>query len=116
MEDFIDAPPGFDPKPHIGRAFGEIKNYTAILIFEDGRVGSGVFVNACGFDGILTAHHVAEEILKVPEFALCVSERTATGLWVKSKNVQHLIIGKILENTERQNGPDLSFLIIRDTN
>ena len=101
--------------PHIANAAKMIKNYTAIFIFEDGRVGSGVFVNACGFEGILTAHHVAEVVFKFPEFALCVAEHPHS-LYVKSEYLEHIVIGDSTGNPEPKNGPDLSFIVIRDSN
>jgi len=116
MLEMTNAPAGFDPREHIARAGDEIRHYTAIFSFEDGRVASGTFVNACGFYGILTAHHVAKVVFKFPEFGLCVSERTPTGLWVKSANLEHVIIGEPPKDADPQIGPDLSFLIIRDSN
>jgi hypothetical protein len=116
MLDYIELPPGFDPQPHIERAFAEIKNYTAIFILEDGRVGSGIFVNACGFEGILTAYHVAMPALESKVFALCIAEHEH-GVWLRSENFEHVPVGRMRDNpAERGNGPDLSFIIIRDGN
>jgi hypothetical protein len=114
MREFMDAPPGFDPQPHIEKAFAEIKNYTAIFILEDGRIGSGVFVNTCGLDGILTAYHVAQPICESKLFALCIAEHEHS-LWLHSEHFEHVPVGRMLDNpVERANGPDLSFIIIRD--
>ncbi len=115
MGNYIRAPEGFDIEPHIAAATKVIKDYTAILIFEDGRVGSGTFVNACGFDGILTAHHVAELVFKFPVFALCIAEHPHSK-WVKSESLGHVVIGDWSKNPEPRNGPDLSFIILRDSN
>src|SRR6266567_8288149 len=114
MSNYIKAPPGFDIESHVANATKIIKDYTAILIFEDGRVGSGTFVNACGFVGILTANHVAELVFRFPVFALCIAEHPHS-LWVKSENLENVVIGE-WSKAAPQNGPDLSFLIIRDSN
>src|SRR5216683_1277754 len=114
MPEFIDGPPGFDPKEHIANALLEIKNYTAIFVLEDGRVGSGIVVNSCGFDGILTAHHVAVPVLESEVFALCIAEYPHS-LWVRSQHLEHVVVGESSKDTSKQQlGPDLSFLIIRD--
>src|ERR1035437_1228361 len=99
----------------LAKASRLIKDYTAILIAEDGRVGSGVFVNTCGLDGILTAHHVAEMIFNSREFALCIAQQEH-GVWRRSENFQHIMVGNSTGNPEPRNGPDLSFIVIRDSN
>jgi DNA-directed RNA polymerase specialized sigma24 family protein len=114
MPEYINAPPEFDPQPHLLNAFSEIKNYTAIFILEDGRVCSGVFVNACGIDGILTANHVAEPVIASKDFAMCIAEHEH-ALWLKSEHFEHIPVGIMPKNPdERKDGPDLSFIIIRD--
>ena len=100
---------------HTQNATLEIKNYTAIFFLEDERVGSGVFVNTCGYNGILTAHHVAEPVLKAQTFALCIADHEHT-LWHNAEHFEHVPIGWLPQNPEPQNGPDLSFIIIRDAN
>ncbi len=111
----VKHPPGFNPAELIAKANEEIGKYTALLVTGDGRISSGTLVNACGFYGILTAHHVAKVIFEFPEFAIAPSERNPTSLWPKSEHLQHVILGKAPES-EEQNGPDLSFMIIRDFN
>src|SRR4051794_38362760 len=113
MSTYATSPTALDPWPFLVKAFGEIKNYTAIIIFDDGRIGSGVFVNACGFDGILTAHHVAEPLFKRQDFALCIAEHLHS-VWLEPKNFDHVPIGYLPKNPNPENGPDLSFIIIRD--
>jgi hypothetical protein len=111
----VNPPAHFDPQPHILKAFDEIKNYTAMLIHESGVVASGVFVNACGFDGILTANHVAVPMIdESKHFALCIAQHEH-GVWLKSETFEHVPIGVMNPNLEmRKHGPDLSFIIIRD--
>ena len=116
MPDYIESPPGFDPQPYAEKAFAEIEHYTAIFILPDGRVGSGVFVNTCGYDGILTAYHVAKPVLESRLFALCIAEHEH-ALWLRSEHFEHIPIGQMPDNEEeRANGPDLSYIIIRDPN
>jgi len=102
-------------RPLIANASKIIKDYTAILIFEDGRVGSGVFVNTRGVEGILTAHHVAQAILRFSEFGLCIAEHPH-AVWVRSELLEHIVIGNSSDNPERKNGPDLSLIAIRNSN
>ncbi len=99
--------------PHIECASKIIKDYTAIFVFDDGRIGSGTFVSVRGFAGILTAHHVAEHLFEFKEFALCVADYPH-GLWVRSELLVHVPIGPVLKNSAPEDGPDLSLLIIRD--
>lgn len=113
---YVEAPAEFDPQPFMEGAFVEIKNYTAIFILEDGRVGSGIFVNSCGFDGILTANHVASPIMKGKRFSLCIAEHPHS-LWLNPEHFEHVPIGKMRDRSDEQHlGPDLSFIIIRDSN
>ncbi len=105
--------PNFDPQPHLKKAFPEIGNYTAIFIFGDGLVGSGTFVNTCGFDGILTAHHVAKAVFESEEFALCIANREH-GLWLQTRDFEHVPIGFPRDRPYSDEGPDLSFIIIRN--
>jgi hypothetical protein len=100
-------------KPHIENACKVIKDYMAILIFDDGQIGSGTFVTTCGFDGVLTAWHVAEHLSRFQEFALCVADYPH-GLWRSSDLVEHIPVGVVPKDSAPEDGPDLSFLIIRD--
>jgi len=101
------------------RAAIEIGHYTTIFVIPiKGAKGipvSGVFVNACGYFGILTAYHVAKPVLENPTFGLCIAE-TVHEKWVESKHFQHVPIGYVHNNSNEENGPDLSFIIIRDQN
>jgi hypothetical protein len=100
--------------PHIARASEIIKDFTAIFIFEDGQVGSGTFVNVGGFTGILTAYHVAQHLYKFKKFKFCVAEYPH-DFGADSSLLQHVPIGPVPPDSSPEDGPDLSFLIIRDT-
>lgn len=115
MKEYVEPAKPFDLHPHMVGAVHEIKHYTVIFVLKDKRVGSGIFVNTCGYEGILTAHHVAEPVLENSEFGLCVAEHKH-GLFLRSQHCQHLPIGYVRDNPQEENGPDLSFIIIRDAN
>ena len=107
----------------MSRAAEEISHYTAIFVIpkkgEKGVPASGIFVNSCGYFGILTAFHVATPVLKSPKFGLCISERVVHEKWLESEHFQHVPIGFIPGkpwDEYDENGPDLSFIIIRDEN
>jgi hypothetical protein len=100
----------------VQKALLELSKYTAIIFLADGRACSGVFVNTCGLSGILTAYHVAKPLLESPKFALCIAEHPHS-LWLESQHLEHIPIGRMSDNAdERKNGPDLSFIVIRDAN
>jgi hypothetical protein len=118
VKDYIKSPKDFSQhalRTHLERAAQEIKHYTVIFVLKDKRVCSGIFVNTCGYDGILTAHHVAEPVLGNSEFGLCIAERPH-GLFLRSKHCEHVSIDYVRNNPQQENGPDLSFIIIRDVN
>jgi hypothetical protein len=115
VKDYVEPTKPFDLHAHMVGAVHEIKHYTVIFVLRDKRVGSGVFVNTCGVEGILTAYHVAEPVLDNSEFGLCVAERPH-ALFVRSENCQHVPIGYVRNNPQAEDGPDLSFIIIRDAN
>jgi len=111
--ELIDEPLDFNPLPHLQNATDEIRNYTTVFVFEDGRIGSGVFVNTCGLNGILTAHHVAKHLFKLERFGLCLCDSVHSP-WVAPMQMEHVVIGE--NANERAEGPDLSFLVFRDVN
>jgi hypothetical protein len=115
MKEHVQPTKPFDLQPHMVGAVNEIKHYTAIFVLEDKRVASGVFVNTCGFDGILTAYHVAEPVLDTSEFGLCIAEHPH-GVFVPSLNCQHVPVGHVRNNPAPDHGPDLSFIVLRDAN
>src|SRR6266436_3170099 len=79
-----------------------------------GRVGSGVFVNTCGVHGILTCHHVSKPLMEFERFALSIADHPHS-LWVETRHVEHFVVGEMNKDEEKlKDGPDLSFLIIRD--
>lgn len=104
-----------DILPHLEKAIHDIKHYTAqIVLLKSKTVCSGTFVSACGFDGILTAYHVARPVLEDAQFGLCIAEYQH-ALFVRSENCQHVVIGRANNGKQGEDGPDLSFIIIRDT-
>src|SRR6266446_2302498 len=113
----VDLPHGFDPQrlaPLWESATLEIADYTALIVFADGRTGSGTFVTANGIEGILTAHHVAKAIIKPKgRFDLVVTSY-AHRVPVSSELFHHQVIGDSTGNPRPDLGPDLSFLRIRD--
>jgi hypothetical protein len=77
-------------------------------------IGSGTLVEMDGIEGILTANHVAEDILTFSSFALCIGEfKHRLDIFDKTI-IQHIVVGKPPNNTPPQIGPDMSFLRIRD--
>jgi hypothetical protein len=122
MKQHIEPPKGLTQEimhAHMSRAAEEIRHYTTIFVIpQKGAKGipvSGIFVNTCGYFGILTAHHVAKPVLENPTFGLCIAEKVHEK-WLESKHFQHVPIGFIPGKPYDENGPDLSFIIIRDPN
>jgi hypothetical protein len=114
MSGFVKAYVKFDQlKPHIDNACKAIKDYMAIFIFEDGRIGSGTFVRTGGLSGLLTAWHVAEHLSSFQEFVLCATD-SPHRLSISSDLMDHVPIGVVPQGSMPEEGPDLSFLIIRD--
>lgn len=113
----IDPPRGFDPQSLLRlweAATREIADYTALIVLEDGRTGSGTFVTANGIDGILTAHHVATKLIKPNSVFHLVITSYAHKLPVSSTLFEHVVIGDSNDNPRPHLGPDLSFLRILD--
>lgn len=108
--------PQVDLLPLHREAIKELHHYAALLCFQDGRTASGVFVNTGGIYGILTANHVAVPLLNGEKFGISIAEYPH-ALWVPNGHFEHVKIGEMpVDEDERCNGPDLSFIIIRDTN
>jgi hypothetical protein len=91
------------------------------LLNNDG-LGSGVFVQTCGYYGIATAYHVAQGVLAHSSFALYIGKRgkgRRQSEWITPAQLRHVPIGALPENAPKRiqkRGPDLSFLIIQDAN
>jgi hypothetical protein len=113
MKEFARATKPFDLAQHISAAANEIKNFTATFVFEDKRTSSGIFVNTGRFDGILTAHHVANALMRESDFGLCIADRPHTVI-LESAHCQHVPIGYPPNKAYGENGPDLSLIILRD--
>jgi hypothetical protein len=102
--------------PQVEAALRELPNFTATLVLGDKRAASGVFVNTCGFNGILTAYHVAKPLLEFEYFGLCIAGYFHR-LWLPSKHFEHVVVGQMQgDPNKRKDGPDLSFIIIKDNN
>jgi hypothetical protein len=82
--------------------------HTAIIVRLDTTICSGVFAKSFGYHGILTAGHCAELIMEKERVAFAVSD-LPHQLWLDCKSLDHVPIEQINDN-----GPDLSFLIIKD--
>jgi hypothetical protein len=82
--------------------------HTAIMVRLDTTICSGVFAKSFGYHGILTAGHCAELILEKERISFTVS-KLAHHLWVDCKSLDRVPIEQV-----KDNGPDLSFLIIKD--
>jgi hypothetical protein len=82
--------------------------HTAIIVRLDTTICSGVFAKSSDYHGILTAGHCAELIMEKERVAFTVSE-LAHHLWVNCESLDHAPIEQVNDN-----GPDLSFLIIKD--
>jgi hypothetical protein len=109
----IEPPKDFDIEPYLIKSNAEIAHFTIIFIGDNKWVSSGTFVNYGGYYGILTAQHVAKELWKSSNVALSITEYPSRVKF-DPKHCEHVMIG---ENVlESEDGPDLSFLIIRDTN
>jgi hypothetical protein len=115
MKQFLLAPEGFDYRQYLDTAHKQISYYTAIMIFDDGLCGSGIFVRAYGYAGILTAHHVARLIHRCSSFNLVVQSHKHE-MTIESSSVQHIVIGDSTGNPQPEHGPDLSFVCISDVN
>ena len=114
---YVRPPRGFSQQKYLElRDAGarEIADYTAILVFADGRIGSGTFVNTGGVDGILTAHHVAAEIIKPGGVFRLVIAPYPHKMSVSVELFEHIVIGDSTGNQRPALGPDLSFLKILD--
>src|SRR5437867_2760899 len=111
---------------HITSALEMIKPYMATFVVREilgsgveieTPHGSGTFVSTCGFEGVLTDYHIAEPLLRLPEFSLCVLDTphrldVTAPFW---NILGHAPIGTPPRNTSPEEGPDLSFLILHDT-
>jgi hypothetical protein len=117
LRGYVKAPEGLDAQRYRelrNHAAREIADYTAMFVLQDGRVGSGTFVNTNGVDGILTAHHVARKLIKPGGIFHLVIASRAHKLPVSADLFEHVVIGDSTSHEHPQMGPDLSFLKILD--
>jgi hypothetical protein len=102
--------------PQLREAVDELHNYMVTLYLPDGRVGSSVLVNTCGYHGFLTAYHVAKPLMEFEKFAVSIANYPHS-FWIETRHIEHVPIGVMNEDkSKRKDGPDMSFLIIRDVN
>jgi hypothetical protein len=100
--------------PYFASAGEVIKQYMVTFIANEEPLGSGTIIETCGVEGILTANHVAEELFKFPEFSLCVAD-SPHRLEISRNIVEHIPVGVAPKASSPDEGPDLSFLIFRDS-
>src|SRR5258708_178596 len=94
LKGYIEAPKGVDVQKFLTlreSAMREIADFTALIRF-DGGVGSGTFINSGSVNGILTAYHVAKEIIKGGFLQLIIAQY-AHKLPVSLEFFQHQVIG-----------------------
>jgi hypothetical protein len=100
---------------HISRAQEPLKKYMVGFVGSDfWPIGSGTLVNTCGFEGILTAHHVAAEIFRQSAIGLCIVDKWHQFCGPVS-GLEHVPVGASPSKSPPETGPDLSFLLIRDS-
>lgn len=101
-----------DAIPLVRKALPELDHYMVTFYLDGQEVGSGTFVNTMGLDGILTAYHVAKKLFDVGFFAFSLSQKERTA-WRSKEQFDHVPVG-VPEDLNGTDGPDLSFIIIRD--
>jgi hypothetical protein len=100
---------------HISRAQEPLKKYMVGFVGSDfWPIGSGTLVKTCGFEGILTAHHVTAEILRRGVIGLCIVDQSHLFCGPVS-GLEDVPVGASPSNSPPEKGPDLSFLVIRDS-
>ena len=90
-----------------------IARYAAGIYLGSKWVSSGTYARCCGYEGILTAGHCANDFLAGGYFGLMVSE-SPHRLLVHPKACEHVPIGYDETDGPTLDGPDLSFVIIRN--
>ena len=95
----------FDLNPYFQGWCREISEHTAIFNAEDDGFGSGTFVNACGLDGILTAHHVLKDVFKFDPFGLCLTEDDAPLTLARRDSVECVPFGPAPKDPKSATGP-----------
>jgi len=103
--------------PQVSKGVDELHDFMVTMFWQDGeqgRAGSGVLVYSCGVHGILTCHHVSKPLMEFEKFALSIADHPHS-LWVNTAHVEHLVIAEMNKDEKKlKDGPDLSFIIIRD--
>jgi hypothetical protein len=100
---------------HIALAKEPLKKFMIGFVGDDfWPIGSGTLVKTCGFEGILTAYHVAAEVSKHDVFGLCIVDEWHL-LSGPFSGFEEVPVGASPCNSPPETGPDLSFLVIRDS-
>jgi hypothetical protein len=90
-----------------------IQRHAAVIALGSDWVCSGVFVKSFGYEGILTAGHCASTFLAEDRFALSISEERHQ-FFIEKEAVEHVPIGYDETQGYTTDGPDLSFVKLRD--
>ena len=100
---------------HISRAQEGLKKHMVGFVGSDFLpIGSGTLVKTCGYEGILTAHHVTAEIFRRNEIGLCIIDKSHF-FYGPVSGLEDVPVGASPCNSPPEKGPDLSFLVIRDS-
>ncbi len=103
-----DLPPGLLPS-----TMQEISNFTVGIVRGNQLLGSGTLIDIEKRRGILTAHHVAELVMRADEDAIAlIVANHPHRLCVRSSHLDHKVIGA--PSSAKDWRPDLSFLGIGD--
>jgi hypothetical protein len=99
---------------HISRAQQPLKKFMVGFVGSDfWPIGSGTLVKTRGFEGILTAHHVAAEVSRRGVVGLCILDELHL-FYGPISGLEDVPVGASPCNSPPETGPDLSFLVIRD--
>jgi hypothetical protein len=93
-------------------ASDRIEDFSVCFVLGDKLAGSGTFVDAFGDLGILTAFHVADELMRESDRDLSLIIANHPHRFELPRDcVEHIPLGKP-DKTRPEDGPDLSFIRI----
>jgi hypothetical protein len=90
-----------------------LRHYSVDVGLKDKTFYSGTYIKTCGYEGILTAGHCASSFLSKTGFNLGVKD-TRHLLVATPSDFEHVAIDYDVTEGYTLDGPDLSFLIIKD--
>jgi hypothetical protein len=100
---------------HVAAAQQSLKKFMVGFVGSDfWPIGSGTLVKAWGFEGILTAYHVAAAVSRHDVFGLCILDEWHL-LSGPFSGFEEVPVGASPSNSAPETGPDLSYLVIRDS-